>query len=109
MNGKYIDLETILNMWLEASEWKDRQDIVKVMTPEMKAAWQQQQQMNSVAAKAQAQASLNDQKAQQRQQADDNATDNRIKRDLVRESFRNASMGEAVTGEPSGGLSFGNE
>ena len=108
VQGKYIDWEVILGMWLEASEWKDRQDVIKDMTDDMKAALKAKQQQQATAA-LQTQMTLNDQKAQQRQQADDAATDNRIKRDIVRDSFKAASMSEAVTGQPAGGLAFGGE
>jgi hypothetical protein len=37
INEEYIDFKPIINMWLEASEWKNKQDIIKPMTKEMKA------------------------------------------------------------------------
>lgn len=101
INEEYIDFKPILNMWMEASEWKNRQDIIKPLTNDMK----ERQRAKSQAAQAQSkfaqQLQLNDQKFGQKQEIDDQATDGRIKRDLVREAARNSSMTEALTGEPS--------
>ena len=36
INEEYIDWKTILNMWLESSEWKNKNDIIKPMTAQMK-------------------------------------------------------------------------
>lgn len=101
INGEYIDFKPILNMWMEASEWKNRQDIIKPLTPEMKQRKQQQSQAAQQQSTAQSQAALAQQKFEQKAQLEDQANDNRIKRDIVREAFRNSSMTEAVQGEPS--------
>lgn len=105
INEEYIDFKPILSMWFEASEWKNKNDVIKKMTPEMiqrrransKASLMQQQ----LQAKQQADA----QKFQQKQQLEDQASDNRMKRDVVRESMKASGLSEAVEGEPStGGL-----
>ncbi len=101
INEEYIDFKPIISMWLEASEWKNKQDIIKKMTPEMiqkknansKAALMQQQ----VQAKQQG----DQQKFQQKQQLEDQASDNRIKRDITREAAKASGLSEAVNGEPS--------
>ena len=36
INEEYIDFKPILEMWMESSEWKNKQDIIKKMTPAMK-------------------------------------------------------------------------
>lgn len=105
INGEYIDWKPILNMWMESTEWKNKNDIIKPMTPEM----QQRRAAQSQAAQQQSKAAVttqsNEQKFQQKQQLEDQATDNRIKRDLVRESFRDNATSEATEGTPSvGGL-----
>lgn len=100
VQGQYIDWTVILNMWLEASEWKDRQDVIKPMTDQMKQMLAQKQQGPQQMA-MQSQMALNQQKSQQRQEQDDVATDNRIKRDLIREAFKAASGPEAIEGLPS--------
>jgi hypothetical protein len=105
INEEYIDFKPIISMWLEASEWKNKNDIIKKMSPEMiqkraansKAALMQQQ----LQAKQQSDA----QKFQQKQQLEDQASDNRIKRDITREAAKASGLSEAVEGVPSpGGL-----
>ena len=103
INQEYIDFKPIISMWLEASEWKNKQDIIKKMTPAMI----QQRQQNSKAAlmqqQMQAKQQGDQQKFQQKQQLEDQASDNRIKRDITREAAKASGMSEAVEGEPSAG------
>jgi hypothetical protein len=105
INQEYIDFKPIISMWLEASEWKNKQDIIKKMTPAMI----QQRQQNSKAAlmqqQVQAKQQSESQKFQQKQQLEDQASDNRIKRDITREAAKASGLSEAVEGTPSpGGL-----
>jgi hypothetical protein len=101
INEEYIDFKPIVTMWLEASEWKNKNDIIKPLTPEMKA----KRAANSKAALMQQQTQNKQQDAQQKfqqkSQLEDQASDNRIKRDIVREAARTSGMSEAVEGEPS--------
>jgi hypothetical protein len=90
-------------MWMEASECKNRNDIIKKLTPEMKAAQQAKSQAAQANGKLQAQQQLNSQKAQLKSQQADQDNQARVNRDIVRESFRNSAMSQAVTGEPSAG------
>lgn len=101
INEEYIDFRPILNMWMEASEWKNRQDIIKKMTPEMKQKMAAKSQAAQAASKMAQQSQLETQRFQEKQQLEDQSNDNRIKRDLVREAFRHSAMSEAVSGEPS--------
>jgi hypothetical protein len=101
INEEYIDFKPIIGMWLEASEWKNKNDIIKKMTPAMiqkrnansKAAMMQQQM--------QAKQQGDQQKFTQKQELEDQASDNRIKRDITREAAKASGMSEAVEGEPS--------
>lgn len=101
INEEYIDFKPIVNMWLEASEWKNKNDIIKPMTPEMKA----KRNANSKAAQMQLQMQMKQQSEQQKfaekQKLEDQASDNRIKRDITREAARASGMNESVEGEPS--------
>lgn len=103
INQEYIDFKPIISMWLEASEWKNKNDIIKKMTPAMI----QQRQQNSKAAlmqqQVQAKQQSESQKFQQKQQLEDQASDNRIKRDITREAAKASGMSEAVEGVPSAG------
>lgn len=103
INEEYIDFKPIINMWLESTEWKNRNDIIKPMTDEMKQKRQAQSEAAMQQSKAAVQQQDNQQKFQQKQVLDDQATDNRIKRDIVREAFRSDSASEAVQGVPSVG------
>jgi hypothetical protein len=101
INQEYVDFKPILNMWMEASEWKNRQDIIKKMTPDMIKRMEAKSAAAQSQAKLQSQAQLEEQKFQEKQQLDDQASDNRIKRDIVREAFKTSAMNEAVEGEPA--------
>jgi hypothetical protein len=101
INEEYIDFKPIIAMWLEASEWKNKNDIIKKMSAEQiakqkansKAALMQQQQ--------QAKQAGDQQKFQMKQELEDQASDNRIKRDITREAAKASGLSEAVNGEPS--------
>ena len=88
---------------MEASEWKNRNDIIKKLTPEMKQAQQAKSAQAQANSKLMAQQQLNTQKAQLKSQQADQDNQARVQRDIVRESFRNSAMSQAVTGEPSAG------
>ena len=62
INEEYIDFKPILQMWMEASEWKNGQDIIKKMTPEMK----KKRDENSKAALMQQQMAAKQQDTQQK-------------------------------------------
>jgi hypothetical protein len=101
INQEYIDFKPIISMWLEASEWKNKNDIIKPMTADML----QRQQANSKAAlqaqAMQAKQQGDQQKFVQKQQLEDQASDNRIKRDITREAAKASGMSETVEGTPS--------
>lgn len=101
INEEYIDFKPIVRMWLQASEWKNEDDIIKPLTAEMK----QKRAANSKAAQMQQQQQGKQQDAQQKfqqkSQLEDQSSDNRIKRDIVREAARANGMSEAVEGVPS--------
>jgi hypothetical protein len=99
--GYYVDQLTLLDMWMMASEWKDRQDLIKPLTPQMEARRQQkiqQQQQGPL----QTQMQLNEQKAQLKSEQADQDTAGRIKRDLVRYATEASARSEETEGTPSG-------
>jgi len=99
INGEYIDFKPIVEMWLEASEWKNSNDIIKPLTPEMQQRRQAQSAAAQNASKAAVTQQSNTQKFQQKQQLEDQATQGRIKRDIVREAFKDNGQSEAVSGQ----------
>jgi len=100
INEEYIDFKQILRMWMEASEWKNTNDIIKPLTPAMKQKRAAQSQAAQAQSKLASQTQLNNQKFQQKQQFEDQANQNRVYRDIIRESFRNSAMSEDVLGTP---------
>jgi hypothetical protein len=105
INEEYIDFKPIINMWMEASEWKNGADIIKPMTPAMKQKRMAESQAAQNAAKMQMQQQQTQQKFEQKQDLEDQSSNNRIKRDLVIASAKASGLSEAVSGEPStGGL-----
>jgi hypothetical protein len=101
INEEYIDFKPIINMWLEASEWKNNNDIIKPMT----AAMKQKRAQNSKAAMMQQQMEAKQQAEQskfdQKQKLEDQASDNRIKRDITREAAKTMGAEEAIEGQPN--------
>jgi hypothetical protein len=105
INSEYIDWKTILNMWMEASEWKNKNDVIKPMTPEMIQKRQQASQAAQQQSKAAIAQQLSNQKFQEKSALQNQSANDRIKRDLVVAAFRNSGTEEATQGEPSiGGL-----
>ena len=101
INEEYIDFKPIINMWMEASEWKNGQDIIKPLTDAMKKKRAANSKAAQMQMQTQAKSQGDQQKFQQKQQLADQESDNRIKRDIIRESARANGMSEAVEGTPS--------
>jgi hypothetical protein len=103
VDGKKIKVEPIISMWMEASEWKNGNDIVVDMTEEEKA----ERKANSKAAMQQQQMAIKQQdtqqKFQQKSELEDQSSNNRIKRDLVIAAAKASGLSETVEGEPSSG------
>jgi hypothetical protein len=110
INQEYIDFKPILNMWMEASEWKNRNDIIKPLTPDMKKRQQEKSAAAQAQSKMQTQMQLNAQKGQMKAQQSYQENNQRIQRDLIVDAFRNSSESEAASGMPSAsGLEGSNE
>ena len=101
INGEYIDFKPIVKMWMEASEWKNTNDIIKPLTDEMKQRRQEQSQSAQQQSKSAISMQMNNQKFQQKAQLQQQSADERIKRDLIVASFRGNSESEATEGTPS--------
>jgi hypothetical protein len=101
INEEYIDFKRILKMWMESSEWKDFNDIVKPMTQQMKDKRQQKSQAAQQQSKLATQQQMSQQNFSQKQQLQQEAAQQRIQKDLIVGSFLNSSKSEAETGEPN--------
>lgn len=101
INGEYIDFKEILKMWLESTEWKNFNAIVKPLTPAMQAKIDAKSQAAQQQSKLATQMQLNTQKAQLHAQQEQQSADDRIKRDITVAAFRGDSQSEATEGQPS--------
>lgn len=101
INEEYVDIKEILRMWMEASEWKNFNDIIKPMTQDMKNRRQQKQQSALQNNKLQGQMQLNQQKGVIKAQQDSQNADDRIKKDIILSAFKENGVDEADTGEPN--------
>ncbi len=101
INQEYIDFKQILKMWMEASEWKDFNDIVKPMTPEMIQRRQAQSQAAQQQSKLATQQAVSAQNAQQKSKLQQEAIDGRIKERIAVGAVLNSAKGEANEGAPS--------
>lgn len=100
INEEYIDFKPILSMWMEASEWKNKQDIIKPLTDEMKQKIAAKSQAAQAQSKAAVASQLQDQKFSQKQELEQQASENRLRNDIVREAMRSSSMSMATEGVP---------
>ncbi len=108
INGEYIDFKPIVKMWMEASEWKDVNNIIKPLTPEIKQMRAQQTQAAMQQSKGAMAMQNSQQKFQQKAQLQEQSANDRIKRDIIVSAFRNTSQNEATEGDPNvTGLSGG--
>jgi hypothetical protein len=101
INEEYIDFKPILKMWLEASEWKNDNDIIKPMTPEMKAKRQANSKAAQMQAQLQAKQQDSQQKFEQKSKLQDQSSDNRIKERIVEAAAKANALSEAVEGIPN--------
>ena len=100
INEEYIDFRQILKMWMEASEWKDFNDIVKPLTQAMKDKRQQQSQAAMQQSKMAQQSAISKQNAQQKSQLQQESIDGRIRERMVVGAVLNSTKNEANEGEP---------
>ena len=107
VEGKKVDVNEVVRMWFEASDWKNINDVIVPMTAEDKQRLQQQSQGGAIQQKAQTQAQLEQQKFQQKQILLDSENTARAARDVLREGFKHAVEPEELTGEPSATTGFG--
>ena len=101
INEEYIDFKEILKMWLESSEWKNFNDIVKPMTAEMKQKQAAKSQAAQQQSKLATQSAISQQNFQQKQQLQNQAAQERIQKDLIVGAALNSSKQEAEEGTPS--------
>jgi len=100
INEEYIDFKEILKMWMQASEWKDFNNIVKPMTDAMKQKRQAQSQAAQQNSKAATQQRNIQQQAQNKAALQQQSTQQRIQERLIVGAVLNSAKSEANEGEP---------
>jgi hypothetical protein len=101
INEEYIDFKPIVKMWMESTEWKNFNDIIKPMTPQMKQKRDAESQAAQQQSKLATQQAISKQNADQKAQLQQQSIDGRIKERLVVGAVLNSAKGEANTGEPT--------
>lgn len=107
IEGKKIDVNEIIRMWFEASEWRNQNDVIVPMTPQDLQRQQQQSQGGALQQKAQLESQLQQQKFQQQQQLADQENIARAARDVLREGFKKSVEPQELSGTPSATTGFG--
>lgn len=97
---EYIDIKQILKMWLQSTEWKDFNDLVKPMTAAMKDKRKAQSQAAQAQSKAATQMQLNQQKGAIQAQLDQQNADRRFQKDIVLSALKENGEPQADTGMP---------
>ena len=100
INEEYIDFKEIIKMMMEASEWKNINDIIKPLTPAMKAKRQAQSQAAQQQGKLATQQTISAQNAQQKAQLQAQSIQGRIQERLIVGAVLNSAKGEANEGSP---------
>jgi len=101
INQEYVDIKVILKMWMEASEWKNVQDIIKPMTEQMKQRRQAQSQAAQQNSKFSQQSQLLNQKAQLTAAQKQQDAQDRFQRDIVVKALLNNGESESSEGQPN--------
>jgi hypothetical protein len=100
IEGKKIDVNEIVRMWFQASDWKNMNDVIVPMTPQDLQRQQQQSQGGVQQQKFQQQQALQAQKAAAQETQADNSNIARASRDVLRELFKKSVEPEELSGSP---------
>src|SRR5208337_361607 len=109
IEGKKIDVNEIVRMWFQASDWANLNDVIVDMTPQDQQRMQQQSQGGINQQKFQQQQALVAQKAQIQSEQADNDNVSRAARDVLREGFKASVAPEELQGEPNAIQGFGSQ
>ena len=109
IEGKKIDVNEIVRMWFEASDWKNINDVIVPMTPQDQQRMQQQSQGGISQQKFLQQQALINQKAQLASAQADNDNVSRAARDVLREGFKASVAPTELQGEPNAVQGFGSQ
>jgi hypothetical protein len=109
VEGKKVNVNEIVRMWFESSEWPNLNDVIVPMTPEDMQRQQAQSPQASSEAKFLQQQQLIAQKGQLQAQQEDASNIARAARDILREGFKASVAPENLQGEPNATQGFGSQ
>jgi hypothetical protein len=101
LNGEQVNLKPLFKIAFDSFQFGAglENDIFTPLDPKVQ---QQRQAQKAGTSKLQSQLTLAQQKFSQKQQLEDQSNNDRITRDIVRDAFKKAGLGEAETGVPEG-------
>jgi hypothetical protein len=104
--GKKVDVQELIRMLYEVSDWKNINDIIVDMTDEDKQRWAQAQASGPAQIQAKSKMALQQQDAVNKAGAANDENIARASREVLRQALEQSSEPMAVGGEP-GGKGFG--
>lgn len=109
IEGKKINIDELLKMWWEVSDWRNFKEIIGKMTPDDQKRWMMSQAGGKGAQQIQGKMQLQNQKFQQEQQLRSDDNFGRAGRDVIRAALKGTEAPLAETGTPGGGQAFGTQ
>lgn len=106
LQGLKVNVNEIMKMMFEVSDWRNYRDVIQKMTPEDQQRWQQTQVAAQQNSKAASQSKLAQQEFNNKTQLVDQENMARAGREVLRVALEKAATPEALTGEP-GNTGFG--
>lgn len=106
IQGKKVDIEEVLRMFFEVSEWRNVNDVIVPMTPEDQQRWQAMQPSAAAQTKAAAQQQQEQTKFEHQQQLSDQENIARAGREVLRQTLEKSVTPMALNGTP-GSVGFG--
>jgi hypothetical protein len=107
IEGKKVDVNEVVRMWFESSDWKNLNDVIVPMTQQDMQRHQQQSMGGLNQQKFQQQQALIAQKAAAKEQADDANNIAQAARHALRVGFEKVTEPNELTGEASASTGFG--
>jgi hypothetical protein len=104
--GKKIDVQELIRMMYEVSDWKNINDVVVDMTDEDKQRWMAAQQAGPAQVQAKSKMAMQQQDFINKSQLANDENIARASREVLRQALEQSATPEAVEGEP-GGKGFG--
>lgn len=102
IQGKKVNVQEVLRMFWETSEWKNYYDVVVDMTPDEMQRMQQQSPAAAVAAKTQAMQDMQNQAFDRKEELADQENTARAAREVLRHAIETSANPFELTGEPGG-------